>query len=94
MVHKLKTIPLYFNEIRNGNKSFEIRINDRNFKRGDEILFEEWVPDNYDWIIDKSDFSETGKYTGRVLHRIISYILPGGQLGIEKDYVIMSLEKI
>ena len=50
MLHELKTYPKYFQETIEGNKLFEIRKNDRNFKVGDVLLLKEW--DNI-------------KYTGR-----------------------------
>lgn len=37
MEHELKTIPKYFNAVREGRKTFEVRKDDRNFKVGDTL---------------------------------------------------------
>lgn len=39
--HDLKIAPDYFQEIWEGNKFFEIRINDRDYKKGDEVTLHE-----------------------------------------------------
>jgi len=57
--HHLKILPEYFRQVAIGNKTFELRKNDRDFKVGDIIFLEEW--DN--------------EYTGRVLELEITYIL-------------------
>lgn len=77
--HQLKTWPFYFEEVFMGRKSFEVRVNDRNFKVGDYIILKEWNPD-------------TEKYTGRELARVITFILFGGNFGIDKDHVVMSIQ--
>lgn len=59
-IHELKTLPEYFEAMDNGAKPFEVRFNDRDFKVGDRLCLREY-----------SD----GGYTGRVLHRKISYVL-------------------
>lgn len=79
-VHKLKTWPDYFNAVMNGSKNFEVRENDRGFEVGDYLLLEEWNPD-------------TQTYTGAVCARQITYILEGGQFGVEPGYVVMGIEK-
>lgn len=40
--HILKIESKYFKEVVNGNKTFEIRKNDRDFKQGDEVLLSEY----------------------------------------------------
>lgn len=76
--HQLKTWPQYFEEIFTGKKSFEVRINDRDFKIGDRLDFMEWNP-------------EQEIYTGRHCHREISYILKSPNPFIElRNNVIIS----
>jgi hypothetical protein len=89
MIHELKTHPPYFSMVFAGTKKFEVRKNDRNYQLGDELLLKEFVPKGYyeDGLMDD-------KYTGRILHRRIDYILQGGQFGIEDGYVVMSLSVI
>lgn len=80
-IHELKTWNEYFSMVFSGSKSFEVRKNDRDFKLLDEVLLREFDPN-------------TEKYTGRILHRRISYIFKGGQFGIEEGYVVLGLQTI
>ena len=76
IVHDLKIWPEYFERVKTGLKTFELRKDDRNFQVGDELLLRE--------------FNES--YTGNICHRKITYILSGSQgiekgyviLGLEK----------
>jgi hypothetical protein len=77
--HELKTWPQYFNEIINGNKTFEIRKDDRGYKKGDILHLRE-----YNQLLDE--------YTGNQIKKTVSYILMGGNFGLEKGYVIMGLK--
>ncbi len=58
--HKLKTSPKFFQVIDNGQKTFEIRKNDRNFQVGDVVILQE--------------FTSSKKYTGRQLIITITYV--------------------
>lgn len=80
-LHELKTWPDYYFRIFSGQKKFEVRKNDRDFQIGDTLKLKEWNP-------------ETKDYTGRELLAEISYILPGGQFGIESGYCVMSIKPI
>jgi len=42
VIHELKTLPSFFHAIRVGEKTFEIRKNDRNFEVGDRLQLKEW----------------------------------------------------
>lgn len=81
MLHELKTHSEYFNALVSGDKNFEVRKDDRNFQRGDELL-----------LRDYNQF--TKKYTGRMLHRRITYILRGGAFGIQEGYCVLAIEKL
>lgn len=78
-IHELKTWPFYFQEVFMGHKTFEVRINDRDFKIGDHVILKEWNPD-------------TKEYTGREAARVITFILFGGSFGIAPDHVVMSIQ--
>lgn len=78
MTHELKTWPGYFEEIFMGHKTFEIRKNDRDFKKGDILILKEYIP-------------STKEYTGRQMARNVLYLLDGGVFGIEEGYVVMSI---
>lgn len=77
-IHELKTWCEYYEEVFMGRNNFEIRKNDRDFKKGDLLILKEY--DN-----------TTNEYTGRQLARRVTYILEGGGFGIEKGYVILSI---
>jgi len=79
MIHILKILPEYFEEVCLGNKTFEIRKNDRNYHVGDWLELREWNP-------------ETG-YTGGFVMRYVSYILYDWQAGLKDGYCIMSLKR-
>ena len=77
-IHNLKTHTDVFLDVAIGAKKFEIRKDDRNFHTGDILNLEKFNP-------------ETEKYEyGYVLAKV-DYILVGGQFGIQKGYVAMSI---
>lgn len=78
MVHELKCWPYYFERVKDREKTFEVRKNDRDFQTGDVIILKEWDP-------------KEKQFTGRLLGARIGYILPGGHLGIEPGYCVMQL---
>ncbi len=63
-LHELKAHPQYFKKLISGEKTFEIRKNDRNFQVGDILELQEWNPDNLE-------------YTGKSTKRIVTYIIWG-----------------
>lgn len=79
MIHELKTWNEYFEEVLMGHKTFEIRKNDRDFKKGDTLILKEWNP-------------KTEQYTGREMARKVTYILKGGAFGLEKGFVVMAIQ--
>lgn len=76
--HELKIWPEYFIAMMFGNKSFEVRENDRDFKNGDYLTLREYDP-------------KTKTYTGRVLARQVTYIFKGGSFGIPENMVVMAV---
>lgn len=74
--HQLKILPEYFEQVMAGNKWFELRKDDRDYKVGDYIILREW---------DGSD------YTGRNLQGIsIRYILRNvPEYGLMDGYCIL-----
>jgi len=76
--HLLKIAPRYYEDIKQGVKTFEVRKNDRDYKVGDSLLFRAY---------------ENGEYINPDIgvSAIIRYILQGGQYGISGDYVILGI---
>ena len=79
--HELKTWSEYFIAILSGEKKFEVRKNDRDYKVGDTLILKEW--DNF-----------IEHYTGATLEVKVKYILYGAKFGIEEGYCVMSIEKM
>ena len=78
--HKLKAWPEHFKPMMFGKKSFEVRINDRDFNVGDYLFLEEWDP-------------KTERYTGRVLTRNVTYIMESA-FGMPSKMIVMSVEMV
>lgn len=77
MVHELKTLPEFFQAVKEGIKPFEVRKNDRKFEVGDSLYLREWTGE---------------EYTGRKLIRIITYILEN-PLYVKEGYVILAIKQ-
>lgn len=75
--HKLKTWPEHFAAVQMGIKTFEARRADRQFKVGDVLVLQEWLP-------------SFGHYTGRECCVDVTHMIAGGEFGIEPGYVVMS----
>ena len=76
--HEIKIDPKYFDDVARGIKTFEVRKNDRVYKKDDLLdIFE------YD--------RETGEYTGRNIFAVITYILDDQEY-LKDGYVILALE--
>ncbi|MDP3994603.1 MAG: DUF3850 domain-containing protein [bacterium] len=57
-----KIWPKYFRDIKNGKKTYELRLADWKCKEGDTLLLEEWDP-------------KTKEYTGRKIEKKVTYVL-------------------
>ena len=76
MIHELKTHPEYFQAVYDGDKNFEVRPYDREFKVGDVLHLREWDP-------------KSMTYSGRDIRVGVGYILHGYP-GIDIGLCIMS----
>jgi ASC-1-like (ASCH) protein len=80
MTHGLKTWPEHFQKVKSGEKTFEIRKNDRDFKVGDDIILFEFDP-----IAEQ--------YTQSFeLFKTVTHILHGPFPGLDDGYCIMSIQ--
>jgi hypothetical protein len=87
--HELKTDPEVFDDVAAGNKTFEIRRDDRGFKVGDTL------------ILRRTKYSGAEMrhghlliYTGETARRTVTHILRGPVYGLKDGWVIMSLNEI
>jgi hypothetical protein len=78
-IHELKTIEPYFSQVETGEKTFEIRYNDRNYQKGDYLLLQK-----YDGIMQS--------FNGESLLVRVKYVLKDYH-GLSKDMCIMSISK-
>ena len=62
ITHELKVWPQFFPDVQSGRKSFEFRVNDRDFRVGDTLYLREYHP-------------ESKQYTGQETTKKIIYVL-------------------
>jgi hypothetical protein len=70
-----------YDAVLSGKKTFEVRKNDRDFREGDILLLNKW--DNV-----------KNEYAGSQTAMSITYVLVGGQFGIEPGYCVLGLKPI
>lgn len=76
--HELKILPEYYNAVVSGDKTFEIRENDRNYTVGDMLLLKEYN-------------SESKKYTGQKIRKEICYMTDYAQ---RNGYVVLGIRDV
>lgn len=81
MVHDLKILPQFYRAVLERRKTFEVRQNDRPFAVGDYVNLHEYDPDY------------CGKYTGRVWHGEITYVLNDIRF-CKRGYVIFGIKEL
>lgn len=81
VTHDLKTWPEWYEPAVQGRKTYEVRLNDREYAVGDMLHLREYHP-------AVSGFP--GYYTGREHKAEITHILNGGQFGVEAGYCLLS----
>ncbi len=90
-IHELKILPIYFEEVIKGNKTFEIRKDDRDFNVGDILLLKEYDPDEIYFDIDDKETH----FSGKKILRKISYILKDiPSLGLKQGYVLLAVKEL
>lgn len=84
--HKLKTLDRYWDAVLAGTKTFEVRLNDRAFQTGDIL------------VLQKTNGSGGYEFDGytpsakpKEIRKRITYLLQGGQFGIEPRYCVLGL---
>lgn len=75
-LHKIKCIAPFFQDTWDGKKQFEIRKDDRGYKKGDYVILREYIP-------------LLKKYTRRSILTKIIYLLRG-TVCLKKDYCVFT----
>ena len=78
MTHELKIEEVYFDAIECGDKTFEIRFNDRGYQKGD--------------ILHLTKVDELGLTTFAKMTLRVTYVHSG--LGMAENYVALGIEEI
>ena len=79
--HELKCWPVYFDAIERGKKPFDVRYNDRCYQKGDTVLLRRYSVNE--------GFTE-----GKEIRAEITFVLPGGQFGIDAGWCVLGLRVI
>lgn len=80
--HRLKTLPDYYEAVKRGDKTFEVRRDDRGFQKGDVLVLEKYKIG--------LGYMKEGENWARI-RKVITYVLTGGQFGIEPGHVVLGL---
>ena len=98
--HTLKVEHEYMDALASGEKTFEVRRDDRGFQKGDRLIlcrYGECRRNKASWgYMNQQGHVVSAHATTDGVHRIerkIVYVLTGGQFGIEPGYVVLGLKK-
>lgn len=76
-IHDLKILPEFYQPVQDNKKTFEIRLNDRDYNEGDYLLLREW---------------QGSYYVGRQCVRRVSYVHKESAL-VKKGYVVLGMHE-
>ena len=76
MIHELKILTRFFTDVIKGEKTFEIRKNDRPFRKGDLLALNEY---------------DGTHYTGNSCVVYVDYIMTDNEY-VKKDYIVMAIK--
>ena len=84
--HYLKTWPAYYDSVASGEKTFEIRQNDRGFQVGDVVVLQRTLPEELCTI----EVDENGLPAFQMAFEI-GYVFHGGIFGLMAGFCAFSL---
>ena len=76
--HELKISPEHFDAVWIGDKNFEVRLNDRDYRLHDLLILRECINEK--------------EYTGRVIKARVVYVFD--DLGLQKDWIVMGIKEM
>ena len=87
--HYLKTWPVFFRDVKEGRKLFEIRLDDRKYEVDDVLILLDWDPE----VAAKDDSNPSAGYTGCDFRVVVTYLLlPGKECPALRDgYCVMGI---
>lgn len=96
--HTLKVEHEYMDALKSGEKTFEVRRDDRGFQKGDTLVLCRFGRCRK-YKISSGFMGETGEVISNTpdypgvdrVTRTITYVLTGGQFGIQPGYVVLGL---
>src|SRR4051812_39992914 len=83
--HTVKCWPSYYDAIASGEKTFDVRRDDRGYQKGDILKLQKYEIGHGFHTVVGSRFQNVEQ------RKLITWILTGGQFGIEPGYVVMAL---
>lgn len=98
MIHELKTWPEFFDAVKRGEKTFEVRRDDRGFQVGDTLRLVRWQPAK-GYAGGGFETDQDGKpwwhgKDGRraEIEAVVTYKLAGGRFGIDPDWCVLGFD--
>jgi len=86
-IHELKTDPQVFRDLKKGRKTFELRLNDRNYQTGDYLLLKETEHSSAEM-----KEGESLVFTSAYCLAQVTHILNGPIYGLQDGWCIMSIK--
>ena len=83
MTHEIKLSEQYAQAVKDGEKTFEIRYNDRGYQKGDKIKFN---------VIENTPFKSEVNYKYQLPEYEITYVHSG--LGMADNYVALAIKAL
>jgi len=90
MIHELKTVDPYWSDVASGAKTFEVRKNDRGFSVGDTLLLRRYSPGSGCYV--RGGDLDINPAAADTVWATVTYVLPGGSLGIAPDTCVLGLK--
>ncbi len=89
--HELKTHPAMFDAAKRGVKRFEVRKDDHAFQTGDRIIMRYFDPEEQTAFPRPPMPDDVDRAP---IMFLVTFVLRGGQYGVEPGHVVLSLEPI
>ena len=82
-IHQIKLRDIFCKAVLNGDKNFEIRKNDRDYKKGDYVLF---IPVNEYGVV----------FPHPIIEKVyeITYVLSDSGWGMKDGYVVFGIKEV